>query len=166
MRYILTYFPASILLVASSTMASDDLLNCRQLESDAARLQCYDEVADRLRTAAQSQQEVIREPREEVPGTQPETLFGKSTEETAEIVTEALGVEDIDRIEAMVSAVRRDPYDRLYIDLDNQQRWKQTGGGRFNLKAGEPILITRNFLGSYMLEKKSGGPRIRVDRIR
>jgi hypothetical protein len=147
-------------------MAGSDFLACRQLESDAARLQCYDEVAERVSTDMQSQAEARPQPADKAPATQPEALFGKSTEETAELVTEALGIEDVDLIEARVSRIQRDPYDRVFIELDNQQRWKQTGGGRFNLQAGEAIIITRNVLGSFMLEKKSGGPRIRVKRIK
>ncbi len=163
------YFPASlsgILLAAASAMAGSDFLTCRQLESDAARLQCYDEAAERVSTDMQSKAEARPKPADKAPATQPEDLFGKSTEETAELVTEVLGIEDVDLIEARVTRIQRDPYDRLFIELDNQQRWKQTGGGRFNLKAGEPIVITRNFLGSFMLEKKSGSQRIRVKRIK
>ncbi len=169
MRSTSWYLPASlsaILLAAASAIAGSDFLACRQLESDAARLQCYDEVAERVSTGMQSQAEAGPKPADKAPATQPEVLFGKSTEETAELVTEALGIEDVDLIEARVSRIQRDPYDRVFIELDNQQRWKQTAGGRFNLKAGEPIIITRNVLGSFMLEKKSGGPRIRVKRIK
>ena len=157
---------SGILLAATSAIASSDFLTCRQLESDAARLQCYDEAAERVSSDMRSQAEARPKPADKAPATQPDVLFGKSTEETAELVSEVLGVEDVDLIEACVSRIQRDPYGRLYIDLDNQQRWKQTGGGRFNLKAGEPIVITRNVLGSYMLEKKSGGQRIRVKRIK
>ena len=163
------YFPASlsgILLVATSAIASTDFLTCRQLESDAARLQCYDEAAGRVSTDMHSQAEAGPKPADKAPATQPEELFGKSTEETAELVTEVLGIEDVNLIEPRVSRIQRDPYGRLYIDLDNQQRWKQTSGGRFNLKAGEQIVITRNVFGSFMLEKKSGGQRIRVKRIK
>jgi hypothetical protein len=168
MRSTSWYFPASlsgILLAATSAIAGSDFLTCRQLESDAARLQCYDEAAERVSTDMQSQAEARPKPADKAPTTQPEDLFGKSTEETAALITEVLGVEDVNLIEARVSKIQRDPYDRLFINLDNQQRWKQTGGGRFNLKAGEPIVITRNFFGSFMLEKKSGSPRIRVKRI-
>lgn len=175
MRITSWYFLASlsgILLAATSVMANSDFLTCRQLESDAARLQCYDEAAEGVATDEDSQAEANRgpdpipKPAETPPAAQPDALFGKSTEETAELVSEALGVEDISRIEASVSRVQRDPYDRLYIDLDNEQRWKQTEGSRFNLKVDEPVIITRSVLGSFMLEKKSGGRRIRVKRIK
>ena len=169
MRSISRYFPASLsglLLAATSAIAGSDFLTCRQLESDAARLQCYDEAAERVSTDMQSQAEAGPKPADKAAATQPDDLFGKSTEETAELVTDVLGIEDIDLIEARVTRIQRDPYDRVFIELDNQQRWKQTGGGQFNLKAGEPIIITRNVLGSFMLEKKSGGQRIRVKRIK
>lgn len=169
MRSTSWYFAASlsgILLAATSAIAGSDFLACRQLDSDAARLQCYDEAAERVSTDMQSQAEAGPKPADKAAATQPDDLFGKSTEETAELVTDVLGIEDIDLIEARVTRIQRDPYDRLFIELENQQRWKQTGGGRFNLKAGEPIVITRNILGSFMLEKKSGGQRIRVKRIK
>lgn len=169
MRITSWYLPASlsgVLLAATSVFADSDFLACRQLESEAARLQCYDEVAGSVSADMESQAEASPPPADQAPAAQPDALFGKSTEEAAELVSEALGVEDVDRIEASVSRVQRDPYDRLYIDLDNQQRWKQTEVARFNLKAGEPIIITRNVLGSYMLEKKSGGRRIRVKRLK
>lgn len=161
---------SGILLAATSVMAGSDFVACRQLESDAARLQCYDEAAESVSTDEESQAgakpDPIPKPADKPPAVQSDALFGKSTEETAELVSEALGVEEVNRIEAIVSRVQRDPYDRLYIDLDNAQRWKQTEGGRFKLKADDPVIITRSVLGSFMLEKKSGGPRIRVKRIK
>ncbi len=173
MRFIFWYFPVSLygfLLAATAAMAGSDFVACRQLEPAAARLQCYDEAAESVSTDEESRAgakpDPIPKPADKPPVVQSDALFGKSTEETAELVSEALGVEDINRIEAKVSRVQRDPYDRLYIDLDNEQRWKQTEGSRFNLKADEPIIITRSVVGSFMLEKKSGGPRIRVKRIK
>ena len=173
MRTTSWYFLASLsgfLLAATPAMASSDFVACRQLESDAARLKCYDEAAAGVSIDEESQAEAMPEPipkpADKPPVTQADALFGKSAEETAELVGEALGVEDISRIEASVSRVQRDPYDRLYIDLDNEQRWKQTEGSRFNLKVDEPVIITRSVLGSFMLEKKSGGRRIRVKRIK
>ena len=173
MRITSWYFLASLsgfLLAATPAMAGSDFLTCRQLESDAARLQCYDEAAEGVSIDEEPQAEAkpkpIPKPADRPPATQPDAFFGKSAEETAELVSEALGVEDISRIEASVTRVQRDPYDRLYIDLDNEQRWKQTEGSRFNLKVDEPVIITRSVLGSFMLEKKSGGRRIRVKRIK
>lgn len=161
--------PASLsgfLLATTSVTASSDFLACAQLESDAARLQCYDDAAERASTDVDSEAEVKPKPGDKPAAAHPDALFGKSTEETAELVTEALGVDEVNRIEARVSRIQRDPYDRLLIDLDNEQRWKQTESARFNLKADEAIIITRSVLGSYALEKKSGGRRIRVKRLR
>jgi hypothetical protein len=72
----------------------------------------------------------------------------------------------LERIESIAEEVIRARYKKLTITLDNGQIWRQTDGKRRTLKAGEVVVITRGALGSFFMQAKSGGPRMRVKRIR
>lgn len=92
-------------------------------------------------------------------------LFGRTGEESTEIIADAMGFEMVDEINARVAEARLDQYKRFVIVLDNQQRWRQTGGNRFRIDAGDEVVIARAALGSFTLRKRSGGPKVKVRRI-
>jgi len=156
---------------------------CPDIASDDARLRCYDEAA--RRSAAKEPGPPSSEVDQDVPvpaadpvpapdpapttsaatAATPEQLFGKSSEDTNAAIADAAGVEEIDKIDASVVSVRRDPYGRFVVLLDNQQRWRQVGSERFQIKAGDEIEIHRAVLGSFWVQRRAGGRKTKVRRL-
>jgi len=176
---------AVILLRASILIAADSATeNCREIESDEARLACYDEItspgaADEPQardaatatsaTAAATAGSATRETAP-VTGTgpadiSPEDMFGRTADETTRMLEESMDVESLDALEATVEQMTRDRFGKLSITLSNRQTWKQSDSSRMNLRVGDEVRIERAALGSYLLEKKSGSTSIRVKRI-
>jgi len=168
---------ASILLAADSATE-----NCREIESDEARLACYDEIASP--GAADEARDVVTPTstaaaaiagsatRETAPVTgtgtadiSPEDMFGRTADETTRMLEESMDVESLDALEATVEQMTRDRFGKLSITLSNRQTWKQSDSSRINLRVGDEVHIERAALGSYLLEKKSGSTSIRVKRI-
>lgn len=156
-------------LAAMAAMAqADELSECATLESDEARLNCYDEAAQRAAAPAEEAAPAAAEP---APATtpasvpQPKELFGKSAEETSEIIAEAAGVENVDEISGKVVAVARDPYRRHTVTLDNGQKWTQTRTDRFDVDVGDDVTVRKATLGSFTMKNETDGGQTKVRRV-
>ena len=133
---------------ASSQLASaGEFLACRNVEPESSRLECYDGIADRL----------MAEPEAAVA---PAVMAAPKTPEAA--ATEEKVEEKADEIVARVTRVVKDNRGRLTIVLDNQQRWRQVSSERFQVKAGDEIVIRKAILGSFVLQQRSGGRKTKV----
>lgn len=144
-------FPPLLLLFALPAVAADDaLLECRQIEDIAERVACYDEIVD-------SQSEP-----DEVPDAQ--SLFGKNDADAKRIVETTLDIEQIDRVEAVITDVRESANRKLVVTLDNGQTWRQLDNQPMRLKTGEAVIVREASLNSFLMEKKSGSRSIRVKR--
>jgi len=158
---------------------------CSDIDSDDARLRCYDEVAERSAAKELGPQSSavdqdtpapaadpssvahrdIAAAASTAPAATPKELFGRSAEDTSAIIADAAGVEEINKLEARAVSVTRDPYGRFVVLLDNQQRWRQVGSERFQIKAGDEIEIRRAALGSFWLQRRAGGRKTKVRRL-
>ena len=57
--------------------------------------------------------------------------------------------------------------DRLIIELDNGQVWRQTSTNKnYRLAAGDEVLIKSGFFSAYFLSKVGSSTRIKVQRIK
>lgn len=148
---------------ASSQLAPvEEFLGCREVESERLRLECYDGIADRLMAEASvtpAALEASKNP--EAAETESENLFGKSAEGTSAIIA---GVEEVDEVVARVTRVVKDGRGRLVLVLDNQQRWRQVSSERFRIKVGDEVVIRDAAMGSFVLQQRSGGRKIKVRR--
>lgn len=142
---------ALLLLAQTALGANDALMQCRQIEAIEKRVACYDDIVD------------SRAPKSAgTPDAQ--SLFGTNDAEAKRIVEETLEIEQIDQIDARVTAVQKSAARKLTVTLDNGQVWRQLDSKSLGLESGEEVIIRKASLGSFLLEKKSGSRSIRVKR--
>ncbi len=160
-----------VFLLANTGSAS---LACQAIQSDTARLACYDKAMGRATSektaapeSAASQDMAVEDSgieQEPASDIDPEELFGIPANETEKIVEKAIGIESIDAIEVRVAEVHRNPAGKLVVVLENQQRWTQLDSKRLNLAPGEEVHIRRGVMNSFLMAKSVGGRSIRVKR--
>ncbi|WP_143006722.1 hypothetical protein [Aquimonas voraii] len=96
----------------------------------------------------------------------PEQDFGLSERQVELSKPEAERASQVDRIEAVVAAVRSLKGGQREVVLENGQIWRVTEGGvRGPLRSGDIVNIRRTFAGGYLLSKP-GGTGLRVRRLR
>lgn len=136
------------------------LVECRGITDPTARLACFDKAAEGLAAAVQSRQVVVVDK-----GTMRETkrrLFGISLPNV-----KLFGPADDEEIDQIASTIEStsDTRDGLSLFvLADGSRWRQTEGRYLFPKAGQPIVIKRAALGSFMANV-NGKTAVRVVRI-
>lgn len=168
---LLACFPGLLLAIPvlaaapESTPATplDQLLACRHVSADAARLTCFDRASAALArapvsspAAASSGRPVTQAMREAV---DPQRTFGLPHATIAQREAEAAGlqVKDAANITARIVGMGHDPGGRAILTLDNGQVWEQlvADGTELYTKPGDSVRISRGWLGSYWLEAPS-----------
>lgn len=148
-------------LIAQPALADEEALSkCRQIQEVAARAACYDRFVDAHYPMGSGDSVETSVPA--VPDAQ--SLFGTNDAEAKRIVETSLAIEQIDRIEAVVTEVRKSANEKLTVTLDNGQVWRQLDSKPMRLKSGETVIVRKASLGSFLLEKSSGSRSIRVKR--
>lgn len=163
----------------------DELVVCRGLPSDEARVICYDSAVDRSKRKGGPRPAATAAPAAASPTATPpaavdpavavvsgaaaatisqEELFGQSGDEVQRTVEEATGDERIDSLSARVTRLQVSGYDKVAITLDNGQIWQQTETSKLRLRVGDNIEIERAALGSFMLRKTGSKRSMRVSR--
>lgn len=129
------------------------LESCASIATDGERLACYDRLAGRAPGDAPPA------PATPIPAAAPAAAeFGKPRTATPEP----------ERLEARIRGSFRSWEPGALIPLDNGQVWKVSAGERGYYPAipdDAEIVITRGLLGSYWLEVKAVGRRIKVRRV-
>lgn len=164
MRVVIFLF--GVALAASAH--SNDLETCAHIDSDAARLECYDGLAGRVSgeaaaAAAPAPTQAEATPQAE-PETTPEDVFGKPPEEIYAAYAEATGVEEVNEIRATVVTAGKDSRGHVMVELDNGQRWRQVRKEYFKVSDGDEVVISKAVLGSYNMKRASGGRGTKVRR--
>ena len=155
---------------------ADDVQSCAGIESDVARLECYDKLAGleaaEEPAAAAAPAAPVRPAPSEAPGkpaspaeTMPEQVFGKSVEEAQVAYAEAAGIKEVDEIRGTVAKAAKDGLGHIIVELENGQRWRQARKEYFKVRAGDEVVITKATLGSYSMQNVSGGRWTKVRRI-
>lgn len=148
-----------------------DLQTCASIESDVARLECYDLLSGRAAgeeraaaKAAAAEEQAAPAPAA-APKPMPEEVFGKSVEDTQEAYARAAGIEEVSEIRATVAKVSKDGYGRVSVVLDNGQRWRQIRKAYFKVSEGDEVIVRKAALQSYTLQMASGGRGTKVRRV-
>ncbi|MCH9695338.1 MAG: hypothetical protein K0U72_12580 [Gammaproteobacteria bacterium] len=150
-----------LFLFAQPALAVDDALSqCRQISETLERVACYDSFVDARHTTESGNSTESSKP--SAPDAQ--SLFGTPDAEAKRIVSASLEIEQIEQIEATITDVRKSRTRKLTVTLDNGQVWRQLDSQPMRLESGEAVVVRKASLGSYQMEKKSGGRRIRVKR--
>ena len=139
----------------------DQLLACRHVPADAARLTCFDRASAALARApvsapASSARPATPAMREAL---DPQRTFGLPHATIVQREAAAAGVEvkDASNITARIVGMGHDPGGRAILTLDNGQVWEQlvADGTELYTKPGDSVRISRGWLGSYWLEAPS-----------
>ncbi len=156
---------------AASTKA---IYDCAAISDDTARLACYDNAVGNLKSAEEAG-EITTVSRSDVEKVQRES-FGFSIPSLPKLALPKLGagkdrVDDNGRLTSVnftVANVRRDPYKKLVITLENGQIWRQTDSNTvtFSKRRGvKEATIKRAAMGSFKI-KLDGGPAFRAKRVK
>ena len=152
-------------------------IDCSGIESDEARLECYDEAAKHSSVSEPDSRPGGEEPAtpgqavapevdpEPAPAATPEELFGKSEEDKNAAIAVAAGVEEVKNVTAAVTRVVEDPYGKITIDLDNGQRWRQVRVEPFKVSVGDEVVVRSAIMRSFSMQLKSGGRKTKVRRV-
>ena len=155
---------ALLFLAQPALTAEETLTMCRPIVEIAERVVCYDRFVDsHLSTVSSDMDSSDSVDTIAVPDAQ--SLFGTGDAEAKRIVEITLEIEQIDQIAAIVTDVRESATKTLTVTLDNEQVWRQLDSKRLRLKSGEAVIVRKASLGSYLMEKQSGGRSIRVKRL-
>jgi hypothetical protein len=140
-----------------------DLLACRHIAADAARLTCFDRVSAALARApaasapARASRQVVTQAMKEA--LDPQRTFGLPHATIVEREAAAAGVQvkDASNITARIVGLGHGPDGRAILTLDNGQVWEQlvADGTDLYTKPGDTVRISRGWLGSYWLEAPS-----------
>ncbi|HEX5462945.1 MAG TPA: hypothetical protein VFX20_23505 [Steroidobacteraceae bacterium] len=172
--FLLMAMPLSVVVSAGPpNTLSGQVLACRDIVSDAARLTCFDRMAA---TVAPARARVSPAPRSSSPAApavkdalDPQRTFGLSHDKIVAREASAAGVpvKELSHITARVVRILQAPDRAAIFDLDNGQVWKQSepDGTDIFAKAGDSVQISRGFLGSYWLVTPSS-QRFNVVRLR
>jgi hypothetical protein len=107
---------------------------------------------------------VQSEPVEEIKA---EELFGKSAEQVKEAVNKQLEVKDVDQISSKVTRISINTSKEYVVYLENGQVWRQTNKpGKWRIKVGETAVISKAYLGSYLMKSDARKKSVRAERIR
>ena len=188
--FLLMAMPLSVVVSAGPpNTLSGQVLACRDIAPDAARLTCFDRMAatvaparvspapepSRLAAPAASARvsPAPESSRLATPAVKdaldPQRTFGLSHDKIVAREASAAGVrvKDLSHITARVVRILQAPNRAAIFDLDNGQVWKQSepDGTDIFAKAGDSVEISRGFLGSYWLVTPSS-QRLNVIRLR
>jgi len=154
---------------AGADSLEDSIRQCRTLESQRERLECYDavEIAPRPANATESRSLSPSVPSAAPTGAAPAAATAMApASATAPEPGEASDFgrehweasrDTPDSIRASVSSVARGGYGKLVVTLDNGQVWQQKGSEKFQLREGDAV---------FFLSKADGTRKLRVSRLR
>lgn len=172
-----------ILLLSSYSQAqniSAALNQCRAEKNNSQRLACFDALVEDISQDDNSQAPVLsskavitpQKPNKTVPPI-PQQKPSISAPIAARPSVNEFGLEhkkeienSEDKIYARVSSVKKDPYKKLIITLDNGQRWKQSDSTFLKLKLNDAVYVERGALKSFFMGMDDKNRRMRVKRIK
>lgn len=131
----------------------NQLLACRHIAADAARLSCFDRASSAAADSARRKDRAMKE------ALNPQRTFGLShgTIVDREAAAAGVGVTSVPTIDAHVVRLGQGPEGRTILSLDNGQVWEQVvaDGTDLYTKPGDSVRITRGWFDSYWLEASS-----------
>ena len=170
---------------------TEQMRQCSLQQNALKRLVCFDIISQNLtpsaKTSVASEQTTVAsvEPQKQVMETatpvavappkksivttasvQPpqQSISAKSSTEDFGLKRNARFEESGDSIVANVHSVRKNPFKKYIITLDNGQVWKQFDSTSLRITVGETVIIKRGTLGAFFLGKDGVHKRLRVKR--
>jgi len=150
--------------VSSDPPASvSEMMGCRTISDNAARLACYDRAVGDLQQAVAARDVVIVSSADVRKARR--SLFGFALPKMP-IFGDKDDTPDVKEIRTKIASVRSLGYGKWEIRLEDGARWETTEGLREGdiPGAGDDIRITKGALGNYFLSV-SGGTSVRARRV-
>jgi biotin carboxyl carrier protein len=160
------------MLAPLAAAEENDLDRCAELESDAARLACFDAVVNerRLGTPTAEPDAGARQaelPADAPPAPAPATAPAAGESAAAAPAEPAPKQEPENEYAAVVTAMRTRPHGQVVVTLDNGQTWsEQYASRRFLVEVGDTVTMKKaRFSSAYRLVAPGGRAytMIRID---
>lgn len=155
---LLMAMPLSVAVwAAPPNTLSGEVLACRDIVPDAARLACFDRMAATVAPARVSSAPSSSKPAAPAAkdALDPKRTFGLSQAAIAKQEESAAGggPKELSHITARVVRIQQSPQGGEIFELDNGQVWELSDpdGTDVTAKVGDSVEISRGFLGSYWL---------------
>jgi len=169
MRCFTAFVAVCSLSITANAMAGS-LQQCRAITDAAARLLCYDQLAD---DAATQTSNVAVAPTAPVPQAvttseaapvaaqvtehnRDEALFGTSGETIESAIAD---------LTVQVKTVGQDSRQKLLLTMSNGQRWLQLDQAFLKVSAGDSCVISSGMFGSFTIKCQQGRKAIKVKRL-
>jgi len=125
-----------------------ELRSCVAIKRNTERLACFDRgisaLLDPGKTAAEA-------------ATSAESSFGLFAQAPSQSSTDDPARQQMETLQARVKAINMTADGSAVITLDNDQSWRQiSGSATLLLKVGDPVVIRRAALGSFLLATPNG----------
>lgn len=154
----------SLALLCFSATSWAGLEQCQQLKDPQQRLRCSEQLLQAYEAYFNKKGLPLLSSKETAKGVdkyvkaQAKENFGMEQKKLEEEKKE------IETIAAVVEKIKKDPYGKLILTLNNQQIWKLTDKGP-RIKKGDSVEISRGALGSFYVKKVGTSRTARAKRI-
>ena len=140
-----------------------EMMGCRAMTDNAARLACYDRAVGNLQQAVAAREVVIVNSADVRKARR--SLFGFALPKLS-IFGEKDGTPDVKEIRTKIASARSLGYGKWEIRLEDGAKWETTEGLRVGEVpgAGDDIRISKGAFGNYFLSV-SGGSSVRARRV-
>lgn len=140
-----------------------DVLACQAIRNAEERLACFDRTVPSLRGTPAAPPSASTTPAAPAaPAKSAEQRFGA---ERLPAEQQPGRPAEADSITANVKSIRQLVPGRYIVVLDNEQVWYVKEGTTLRIKPGEPVVIERGALDSYLLKRQGAQTSYRVERI-
>ena len=162
--------PLLLLAFGANASVQDKLAQCAQLTDNGLRLACYDALAKQVKSG---------EPASAAKGASQQTskAIGRpevvaTTEDMKARAAANFGMEEkkvqenqsLDQITAVVVSIKKNPYGRLTLVLNNDQVWQQTSSGYSGIRSGDKVILKKGVFGAVYMRKDGENRSISVKR--
>ena len=127
-------------------------LRCRSIESDSARLACFDDVYD-----GESVDPTVADTDSTVP-----VELAASPRDFADRRTERVRS---NRIEATITGIATNAHGIDFLSLDNGHTWRENEDSRVRFSAGRKVTIEEGMFGSFNLTMEGAPRSVKVKRV-
>lgn len=150
-----------IVLVATFPAQSRDLTKalatCEKISSKTDKQLCFDAV------------ELVNQTNKASPNTEQQARLTKQ-EIVKELKQQEFGLNSLSGVPSKTSGtikkVKKNPYGKFTIYLEQGQVWKQKDSSKLKLKKGDQIIIEKAALGSFVLSTEKSSRKMRVKRVK
>lgn len=161
--------PLLLLAFGANASVQDKLAQCAQLTDNGLRLACYDALAKQIKSGKPAPVAKAASQQTSKAIGRPEVVA--STEDMKARAAANFGMEEkvqekqsLDQITAVVVSIKKNPYGRLTLVLNNDQVWRQISSGYSGIRSGDKVILKKGVFGAVYMRKDGENRSISVKR--